>query len=100
MDLERCPLASFDYNYLVCQLAAVAMNLLPHDWAKHAQNEPDAACSGHVLPKRGRIKTVMPDDVQGRSHDQALPGRWFLGLGRMTAVFCSVERHSRSSEQT
>lgn len=28
MDLERLPSGKFDTNYLVCQLAAVAMNLL------------------------------------------------------------------------
>lgn len=58
MDLERLPSGKFDTNYLVYQLAAVAMNLLrligqntlnkPHSPVRHAA-------------KRRRIKTVMQE---------------------------------------
>ena len=41
MDLERLPSGKFDTNYLVCQLAAVAMNLL-RLIGQNILNEPDA----------------------------------------------------------
>jgi hypothetical protein len=41
MDLERLPSGKFDTNYLVCQLAAVAMNLL-RLIGQNTLNEPDA----------------------------------------------------------
>lgn len=41
MDLERLPSGKFDANCLVCQLAAVAMNLL-RLIGQNTLNEPDA----------------------------------------------------------
>ncbi|MEI7539130.1 MAG: IS1380 family transposase, partial [Comamonadaceae bacterium] len=58
MDLERLPSGKFDTNYLVCQLAAVAMNLL-RLIGQNTLNEPDAPMR-HVA-KRRRIKTVMQE---------------------------------------
>ena len=58
MDLERLPSGKFDTNYLVCQLAAVAMNLLRLIGQK-TLNEPDAPVRHQA--KRRRIKTVMQE---------------------------------------
>ncbi len=41
MDLKRLPSGKFDTNYLVCELAAVAMNLL-RLIGQNTLNEPDA----------------------------------------------------------
>ena len=56
MDLERLPSGKFDTNYLICQFAAVAMNLL-RLIGQNTLNEPDAPVR-HAA-KRRRIKTVM-----------------------------------------
>ena len=58
MDLERLPSGKFDTNYLVCQLAAVAMNLL-RLIGQNTLSEPDAPVR-HAA-KRRRIKTVMQE---------------------------------------
>jgi hypothetical protein len=64
MDLERLPSGKFDTNYLVCQLAALAMNLLrligqntlhePNSPVRHSANPRQTAVRWPVrfLPKR------------------------------------------------
>lgn len=58
MELERLPSGKFDTNYLVCQLAAMAMNL-SRLIGQNTFNEPDAPVR-HAA-KRRRIKTVMQE---------------------------------------
>ena len=90
MDLERLPSGKFDTNYLVCQLAAVAMNLL-RLIGQNTLNEPDAPLR-HAA-KRRRIKTVMQEMMfkAGRMIKHA--GRWILGLGERDSGFAVFERH-------
>ena len=90
MDLERLPSGKFDTNYLVCQLAAVAMNLL-RMIGQNTLNEPDAPVR-HAA-KRRRIKTVMQEMMfkAGRMIKHA--GRWILGLGQSDSGFVVFERH-------
>ena len=90
MDLERLPSGKFDTNYLVCQLAAVAMNLL-RLIGQNTLNEPDAPLR-HAA-KRRRIKTVMQEMMfkAGRMIKHA--GRWILGLGERDIGFAVFERH-------
>jgi len=81
-----CPLRKFDQTTLVCQLAAVAMNLLRIDWGKPL-NGARCACPS-CCQAQAHIKTGdARDDASSRSHDQGHAGPRFLGLGRMTAVF-------------
>jgi hypothetical protein len=58
MDLERLPLVKFDTNYLVCKLAAVAMNLL-RLIGQHTLNKAGSAVRHKI--KRRRIKTVLQE---------------------------------------
>ena len=81
MDLERLPSGKFDTNYLVCQLAAVAMNLL-RLIGQNTLTEPDT-------PVRHAAKRRLIKAARMIRH----AGRWVLGLGdRGFAVF---ERHYR-----
>ena len=90
MDLERLPSGKFDTNHLVCQLAAMAMNLL-RLIGQNTLNEPDAPVR-HAA-KRRRIKTVMQEMMfkAGRMIKHA--GRWILGLGDSDSGFAVFERH-------
>ena len=90
MDLERLPSGKFDTNYLVCQLAALAMNLL-RLIGQNTLNEPDSPVR-HTA-KRRRIKTVMQEMMfkAGRMIKHA--GRWILGLGESDSGFAVFERH-------
>ncbi|MCY7306704.1 MAG: IS1380 family transposase [Rhodoferax sp.] len=90
MDLERLPSGKFDTNFLVCQLAALAMNLL-RLIGQHTLNGPDAPVR-HTA-KRRRIKTVMQEMMfkAGRMIKHA--GRWILGLGESDSGFAVFERH-------
>lgn len=90
MDLERLPSGKFDTNYLVCQLAAVAMNLL-RLIGQNTLHGPDAPVR-HAA-KRRRIKTVMQEVMfkAGRMIKHA--GRWILGLGESDSGFAVFERH-------
>ena len=90
MDLERLPSGKFDTNYLVCQLAAMAMNLL-RLIGQNTLNEPDAPVR-HAAKRRG-IKTVMQEMMfkAGRMIKHA--GRWILGLGESDSGFAVFERH-------
>jgi hypothetical protein len=90
MDLERLPSGKFDTNYLVCQLAAVAMNLL-RMIGQNTLNEPDAPVR-HAA-KRRRIKTVMHEMMFKAARMIRHAGRWFLGLGQNDSGFAVFERH-------
>lgn len=90
MDLERLPSGKFDTNYLVCQLAAVAMNLL-RLIGQHTLNEPDAPMRHSA--KRRRIKTVMQELMFKAARMIKHAGRWFLGLGESDSGFAVFERH-------
>ena len=78
LDLTRLPSGKFDTNYLVCQLAALAMNIL-RLMGQAGLHGPDAPVR-HVA-KRRRLKTVMQELVYraGRliEHGRQL----ILGLG-------------------
>jgi hypothetical protein len=90
MDLERLPSGKFDTNYLVCQLAAVAMNLL-RLIGQNTLNEPDAPMR-HTA-KRRRIKTVMQEMMFKAGRMIRHAGRWILGLGEADSGFAVFERH-------
>lgn len=78
LDLERLPSGKFDTNYLVCQLAALTMNVLrlmgqqgllgPHAPVRHAA-------------KRRRVKTVIQELVIRAARVICHAGRLWLGLG-------------------
>ena len=90
MDLERLPSGKFDTNYLVCQLAALAMNLL-RQIGQNTLHEPDAPMR-HVA-KRRRIRTVMQEMMFKAGRMIRHAGRWILGLGEADSGFAVFERH-------
>ena len=90
MDLERLPSGKFDTNYLVCQLAAMAMNLL-RLIGQNTLNGPDAPLR-HAA-KRRRIKTVMQEMMFKAARMIHHAGRWVLGLGANDSGFAVFERH-------
>ncbi len=90
MDLQRLPSGKFDTNYLVCQLAAVAMNLL-RLIGQNTLNEPDAPVRHQA--KRRRIKTVMQEMMFKAARMIKHAGRWILGLGQSDPAFAVFERH-------
>lgn len=90
MDLERLPSGKFDTNYLVCQLAAVAMNLL-RLIGQHTLHESDTPVRHQA--KRRRIKTVMQEMMFKAARLIKHAGRWFLGLGESDRGFAVFERH-------
>jgi hypothetical protein len=92
MDLERLPSGKFDTNYLVCQLAAVAMNLL-RLIGQNTLLGPDAPVR-HAA-KRRRIKTVMQEMMFKAARMIKHAGRWILGLGRSDSGLAVFERHYR-----
>jgi hypothetical protein len=92
MDLERLPSGKFDTNYLVCQLAAVAMNSL-RLIGQNTLREPDAPVR-HAA-KRRRIKTVMQELTFKAARMIRHAGRWVLGLGESDRGFAVFERHYR-----
>ena len=89
MDLERLPSGKFDTNYLVCALAAVAMNIL-RLIGQNALIGKDAPVR-HAA-KRRRMKTVMQELMfkAGRMIKHA--GRWVLGLGANDSAHGVFER--------
>ena len=89
----RVPSGKFDTNYLVCQLAAVVMNLL-RLIGQNTLNEPDAPMR-HVA-KRRRIKTVMQELMFKAARMIRHAGRWVLGLGESDSGFAVFERHYRT----
>ena len=90
MDLERLPSGKFDTNYLVCQLAAMAMNLL-RLIGQNTLNEPDGPVR-HAA-KRRRIKTVMQELMFKAGRMIRHAGRWVLGLGQSDPAIAVFERH-------
>ena len=90
MDLKRLPSGKFDTNCLVCQLAAVAMNLL-RLIGQNTLNEPDAPVRHQA--KRRRIKTVMQELMFKAGRMIRHAGRWVLGLGESDPAFAVFERH-------
>ena len=90
MDLERLPSGKFDTNYLVCQLAAVAMNLL-RLVGHNTLHEPDAPVRHSA--KRRRIKTVMQELMFKAARMTRHAGRWVLGLGHSDPGFAVFDRH-------
>jgi hypothetical protein len=89
MDLERLPSGKFDTNFLVCTLAAVAMNIL-RLIGQNALIGKDAPLR-HAA-KRRRMKTVMQEIMfkAGRMIKHA--GRWVLGLGANDSAHTVFER--------
>ena len=89
MDLERLPSGKFDTNFLVCSLAAVAMNIL-RLIGQNALIGQDAPLR-HAA-KRRRMKTVMQEIMfkAGRMIKHA--GRWVLGLGANDSAYTVFER--------
>jgi Transposase DDE domain group 1 len=87
LDLTRLPSGKFDTNYLVCQLAALAMNIL-RLMGQRALLGPDAPIR-HAA-KRRRIKTVMQELIYRAGRLIEHGRRLVLGLGandRAATVF-------------
>ena len=93
MDLERLHSGKSDTNYLVCQFAAVAMNLL-RLIGQNTLNEPDAPVRHQA--KRRLIKTVMKELMFKAARMIHHAGRWVLGLGESEPAFAVFERHYQS----
>jgi Transposase DDE domain group 1 len=87
LDLTRLPSGKFDTNYLVCQLAALAMNIL-RLMGQRGLLGPDAPVRHNA--KRRRIKTVMQELIYRAARLIEHGRRIILGLGandRAAAVF-------------
>ena len=89
MDLERLPSGKFDTNYLVCAMAAVAMNIL-RLIGQNALIGKDAPIRHSA--KRRRIKTVLQEVMYKAGRMIKHAGRWALGLGASEAVHTVFER--------
>ena len=90
MDLVGLPSGKFDTNYLVCALAAVAMNLL-RLVGQHTLHEPDAPVR-HTAQRR-RIRTVMQELMFKAARMVHHARQWVLGLGANDTAFAVFERH-------
>jgi len=87
LDLTRLPSGKFDTNYLVCQLAALAMNIL-RLMGQRGLLGPDAPVRHNA--KRRRIKTVMQELIYRAARLIEHGRRIILGLGandRAATVF-------------
>ncbi len=89
MDLQRLPSGKFDTNYLVCALAAVAMNIL-RLMGQNALLSKDAPVR-HAA-KRRRIKTVMQELMYKAARMIKHAGRWVLGIGANDSGFAVFDR--------
>ena len=89
MDLERLPSGKFDTNYLVCALAAVAMNIL-RLIGQNALTSKDAPLR-HAA-KRRRMRTVMQEIMFKAGRVIRHAGRWVLGLGANDGAYTVFER--------
>ena len=78
LDLTRLPSGKFDTNYLICQLAALAMNILRLIGQRGLLG--DDAPVRHAA-KRRRIKTVMQELIYRAGRIIASGRRLILGLG-------------------
>jgi len=92
MDLTRLPSGKFDTNYLVCALAAVAMNLL-RLVGQHTLHEPDSPVR-HSAQRR-RIRTVMQELMFKAGRLLSHARQWVLGLGANDSGFAVFARHWR-----
>lgn len=90
MDLKRLSSGKFDTNYLVCQSAAVVVNLL-RLIGQNTLNEPDAPMRHSA--KRRRIKMAMQELVSMAARMIKHAGRWFLGVGESDSGYAVFERH-------
>jgi len=92
MDLERLPSGKFDTNYLICEMAALAMNLL----RLIGQNTLIGTDSPvrHTAERR-RIKTVLQEIMYKAGRMLHTGRRWILGLGENDRGFNVFERHYR-----
>ena len=90
MDRVRLPSGKFDTNYLVCALAAVAMNLLRliGQHTLHGKGAP----LRHRAPRR-RIRTVMQELMFKAARLLKHARRWVLGLGANDAAFAVFQHH-------
>jgi hypothetical protein len=90
MDLVRLPSGKFDTNYLVCALAAVAMNLLRliGQHTLHGRDSP-------VRPpaQRRRIRTVIQELMFKAARMVRHARQWVLGLGANDGAFAVFQRH-------
>ena len=89
MDLQRLPSGKFDTNYLVCALAAVAMNIL-RLMGQNALLSKDAPVR-HAA-KRRRIRTVMQELMYKAARMIKHAGRWVLGIGANDSGFAVFDR--------
>ena len=78
LDLERLPSGKFDTNYLVCQLAALAMNIL-RLMGQSGLLGPDAPVR-HAAQRR-RLKTVMQELIYRAGRIIETDRKLILGLG-------------------
>jgi Transposase DDE domain group 1 len=78
LDLERLPSGKFDTNYLVCQLAALAMDIL-RLMGQRGLLGPDAPVRHSA--KRRRLKTVMQELIYRAGRIIEHGRRLILGLG-------------------
>jgi len=90
MNLERLPSGKFDTNYLICQLAALAMNLL----RLIGQNTLIGKDSPvrHTAERR-RVKTVLQEIMYKAGRMIQTGRRWVLGLGENDRGYDVFERH-------
>ena len=89
MDLERLPSGKFDTNFLVCALAAVAMNIL-RLIGQNTLVGKDAPLRHKA--KRRRMKTVMQEIMFKAGRMIKYAGRWVLGLGVNDSAHIVFER--------
>jgi len=78
LDLQRLPSGKFDTNYLVCQLAALAMDIL-RLMGQRGLLGPDAPIRHQA--KRRRIKTVVQELIYRAGRLMESGRRLILGLG-------------------
>jgi len=90
MNQERLPSGKFDTNYLICQMAALAMNLL----RLIGQNTLIGTDSPvrHTAERR-RIKTVLQEIMYKAGRMIQTGRRWVLGLGENDRGYDAFERH-------
>ena len=89
MDMERLPSGKFDTNFLVCAMAALAMNIL-RLIGQNALIGKDAPLR-HAA-KRRRMKTVMQEIMFKAARMIKHAGRWVLGLGANDSAHTVFER--------
>jgi hypothetical protein len=97
LDLTRLPSGKFDTNYLVCQLAALAMNIL-RLMGQRGLLGPDAPVRHSA--KRRRIKTVMQELIYRAARLIEHGRRIILGLGandRAATVFTRMHAQFAST---